>query len=127
MLAVVMFPASGQTVQKCMGRDGSITLTSGACPQGQREAASYDAAPERVTPEQLRRQAELERWKAAQDQRRAAQPANFYSAPRATGQSRHQRCEAAKRWRDSQIESVGLKRTHAMLRSWDDYVYQQCK
>ena len=127
VLSVVMFPAVGQTVQKCVDGKGHVTLTSGACPQGQREAASYDATPERVTPEQLRRQAEMERWQAAQQQRRVAQGATVYHAPRAQGQSRHQRCEAAKRWRDAEIERVGLKRTHAMLRSWDDYVYQQCK
>lgn len=127
LLAAVAFPVAGQTVQKCVGPGGSITLTSGACSNGQRQAASYDAKPERVTAEQLRRQAELERWQAAQQQRRANQVVNVYNAPRTTVQSRHERCGAAKRWRDAEIERVGLKRTHAMLRSWDDYVYQQCR
>lgn len=45
MLALVVFPAAGQTVQKCVGKGGAITMTSGACPAGQREAATYDATP----------------------------------------------------------------------------------
>lgn len=86
LLSVAVVPAAGQTVQKCVDRNSAITLTSGACPAGQRDAASYDATPERVTPEQLQRQAELTRWEAAQQQRRSAQTAPvYYSAPGRTG------------------------------------------
>lgn len=125
---VLVFPVSAQTVQKCVGRNGQVTLTSGLCPEGQTEAARYEATPERVTSEQQRRQAELRQWEREQQARRSATSAPFYRQVSSSAQqSRYQRCEGAKRWRDAQIERVGLRRTHDMLRSWDGYVYQQCK
>lgn len=126
-LCLSALPCHGQTVQKCVDADGNVTLTSHACPSGQAETGSYDAKPERVTPDQRRRQTELTRWQRQQDAQRGAR--GTFEAPqiRSSSQSRHDRCAAARRWRDAEIERVGLKRTHAMLRSWDDYVYQQCK
>lgn len=127
-LGLVVFPVGAQSVQKCVGRNGDITLTSGTCPEGQREVASVDARPERETAEQARRRAELRQWEQQQAARRAAGSVTYYNAPtRTVSQSRHQRCDAAKAWRDAQVERVGLRRTHAQLRQWDDYVYQQCK
>jgi len=126
-LAAVAFPVAGQTVQKCVGRGGEITLTSGSCPSGQQQAASYDATPERISPEQARRAAELERWQRAQDAQRANPSASTHWTPSSGQESRHARCEAAKRRRDREIAALGLRRTHADLRRWDDYVYERCK
>lgn len=129
VLALAVAPAAAQTVQKCIGKGGAVTLTSSACPAGQELAASYDAPPERLTAQQLQRQAELRQLEREQAARRAAQRNTVYYSPpqRSVQNSRHQRCDDAKRWRDAQAERVGLRRTHDMLRAWDDYVYQQCK
>jgi hypothetical protein len=129
--ALAATPALAQTVQKCTDRNGHITLTSGACPAGQREAASYDATPEVMTAE---RAAELERRRRQDDAnsrylesltpRRSASTTTYRSSGAA---SRRSGCDAAKAYRDATLRRVGLKRTHDLLRRLDDQVYEACK
>ena len=131
MVLATVTPTSAQTVQKCVGRDGHITITSGACPDGQRQAASYDATPEVMTPE---RAAELERRRQQDDANsrylqslapRAGGSVPGYRTTRGTG-NRHG-CDTAKARRDATLRRVGLKRTHDLLRRLDDQVYEACK
>jgi hypothetical protein len=127
VLAALVWPASAQTVQKCVDAKGHVTLTSGSCPAGQREEASYEATPERHDPAKARRLAELEQWRRAQDARRN-QGAPVPRAPQTgTSSTRHSRCEAAKQYRDRELAALGLKRTHADLRRLGDHVYRQCQ
>jgi hypothetical protein len=37
------------------------------------------------------------------------------------------RCENAKRFRDSEYRRLGNRRTYAIIRQLDDYVYEACK
>lgn len=131
VLALPATPAWAQTVQKCTGPDGHVTLTSGACPDGQRQAASYDATPEVMTPE---RAAELERRRQQDDansrylQSLAPRGGASTRGQRYSGRaSRHGACDAAKARREDTLRRVGLKRTHDLLRKLDDQVYEACK
>ncbi|MBJ6980568.1 hypothetical protein [Luteimonas sp. MC1572] len=131
MWAAWAMPAWAQTVQKCTGRDGHVTFTSGACPDGQRQAASYDATPEVMTAE---RAAELERRRRQDDANsrylesltpRGGRSTSGYWPSRSDG--RRSGCDAAKARREDTLRRVGLKRTHDLLRKLDDQVYEACK
>lgn len=129
--ALVATPASAQTVLKCTGRDGHVTFTSGACPDGQRQAASYDATPEVMTAE---RAAELERRRRQDDANsRYLQSLSSNGGTSTPGHrssrstSRRSGCDAAKARREDTLRRVGLKRTHDLLRKLDDQVYEACK
>lgn len=131
MAAALAMPAWAQTVQKCTGRDGHVTFTSSACPDGQRKAASYDATPEVMTEE---RAAELERRRRQDDANsrylQSLAPRGGRSTPGywpSRNDSRRSGCDAAKARREETLRRVGLKRTHDLLRKLDDQVYEACK
>jgi hypothetical protein len=130
-LAALATPAGAQTVQKCIGRDGHVTFTSAACPDDQRQTASYDATPEVMSAE---RAAELARRRQQEDANSryldSLTPRGARHAPGRRPQaadSRRSGCDAARAHRDDTLRRVGLKRTHDLLRKLDDQVYEACK
>lgn len=130
-IALLLVPLGGhaQQVYKCRAADGSTVYQSQVCETGAPEKA-WDARPHPVDP---RRQAQIERDRRDAETRAAVRRTQPASARRTASraptaeQSRHARCEAAKRTRDRALERLGLRRTHADLRRWDDYVYERCK
>lgn|SRR5690606_8524798 len=130
-LVLLLVPLSGQAqqVHKCKLADGSTVYQSEACASGLPEK-TWDARPYQVSPQ---RQAQINRERRIAETRAAVQRprsrpthVDFPRGPTAE-QNRHARCEAAKRTRDRELEKLGLRRTHAHLRRWGDYVYEQCK
>lgn len=131
IIALVLVPLTGhaQQVYKCKAPDGTTVYQSDVCESGAPEK-TWDARPPRVDPQ---RQAQIDRDRrnaearvAIERPRRAPVLRAASRAPTAE-QGRHARCEAAKRTRDQALERLGLRRTHADLRRWGDYVYQRCK
>ena len=121
-----LVPAHAQTVQKCIGAQGQITLTSGACGAGERLAARYDAVPEPVPTVAV----------APADRPATAAPSRAHGsvggARRARGGAARARtkpdaCQAARARRDRTLQRVGLKRTFDLLRKLDDEVWAACR
>ncbi|MBJ6984678.1 DUF4124 domain-containing protein [Luteimonas sp. MC1750] len=120
-------PAAAQTVQKCVGSDGHVTLTSEACGAGQRLAARYDAVPE---PMPAAASAAAGRQETDRQGRRGVQrTVARRGTGRATAGSRPgaDRCEAARARRERTLQRVGLKRTFDLLRKLDDEVRAACR
>lgn len=120
-------PAAAQTVQKCVGPDGHVTLTSAACGAGQRLAARYDAVPE---PMPAAASAKAARQAASRPGREAvARTVARRGTGRATARSRPgaDRCAAARARRERTLQRVGLKRTFDLLRKLDDEVWAACR
>jgi hypothetical protein len=115
-------PAASRSVQKCIAADGHVTLTSGACAEGQRLAASYDAVPEAsapgpaamATPRTSSSRAGVASAGGARGARRVA-------AASSRGVTADKRCEAAQERRDRTLRRLGLKRT------FDDEVWAACR
>lgn len=123
-------PAMSQTVQKCIAADGHVTLTSGACGEGQRLAGTYDAVPEPPTFAPLvepGRQAASDASGPAAARHGAAR--NRHRGPAASARVRttENRCQAARDRRDRTLRRVGLKRTFDLLRKLDDEVWAACR
>lgn len=124
LAAAVLLPAPqvlAQTVQKCIGANGHVTLTSGDCAAGERLAASFDARP-----------------LAEPEPRPVAERARPVSATRSQGLTRQQRqaarartapdrCKAARERRERTLERVGLKRDFDLLRRLDGEVRAACR
>lgn len=131
IIALLLLPQTGhaQQVYKCTAPDGATVYQSHACESGSPEK-TWDASPYRVDPQ---RQAQIDRDRRNSEARAAADRARRVPVQRVTSraptaeQGRHARCEAARRTRDQALERLGLRRTHADLRRWGDYVYQRCK
>lgn len=135
--AAIGFAAAAQTVRKCLGSDGQLTFTSGACPQGQREAAAYDATPEVLDQERAdalarRHQQEeadsryldsLARGSSRRGASRSEQARDAGGGPH----GKRDRCDAARADREATLRRVGLKRSYGLLRRLDDRVYDACK
>lgn len=128
---VVAAPVAAQTVQKCVGADGHVTLTSGSCEAGQRLAARYDAVPEPVA---TGRVAEAGNGHEAGSPRAAgrakAGPTRAARGRRAsTSRARPgpDRCQAARDKRERTLQRVGLKRDFDLLRKLDDDVWNACR
>ena len=130
---LLLFPltASAQTVYKCVGARGATVYQDEPCPQGARADKAWDGTAHQTTPEQQR--ANDARIRLTEQQlaaRRARQTSSgsyrSSSAPTASD-SRHRRCEAAKRNRDVQLERIGLRRTYDILQRLDAAVYEACK
>ena len=131
--AAIGFAAAAQTVRKCLGSDGQLTFTSGACPQGQREAAAYDATPEvldHARADALARRHQQEdadsRYLdslARGSSRRGASARDAGSGPH----GKRDRCDAARADREATLRRVGLKRSYDLLRRLDERVYDACK
>lgn len=127
-----LLPAWGQTVQKCTGSDGHVTFTSSACPDGQRQAATYDATPEVMTAERAAALEHRRRQEDANSRYLEAQARGGTMHPPGHRQSRpavdsRAGCDSAKAHRDATLRRVGLRRTHDLLRKLDDRVYEACK
>jgi hypothetical protein len=127
-----LFPltASAQMVYKCVGARGATVYQDEPCPQGARADKAWDGAAHQTTPEQLRandaRIRLTEQQLAARRARQTASGSYRSSAPTASD-SRHHRCEVAKRNRDAQLERIGLRRTYDILQRLDAAVYEACK
>ena len=136
VLAVVLvlaIPADvkAQTVQKCIGRDGHVTLTSDACPGGSRELERRAAPPEVLTPARAaeieRQRREAQRWSEQQDRAIRSRPREATRTSASASESRNARCDAAKRHRASQREIRGIAITYLETRRLDEQVYDACK
>lgn len=120
-------PAGAQTVQKCVGRDGHVTLTSGACGAGERLAASYAAVPE---PAPAPGAAGPDIRHAPRHAGRQASRAPARRAPRAAAprtRTAPDRCQSARDRRERTLHRVGLKRSFDLLRRLDDEVREACR
>ena len=129
VLLLVPLGGHAQHVYKCKAQDGSTAYQSRPCENGAPEK-TWDAGQYEVSPQ---RQAEIDRNRRAAEAyvavRRSGPAAQYSSTGRSSTaeQGRHARCEAAKLRRDRALEALGLRRTHADLRRWGDYVYERCK
>ena len=133
LVAVLACPmaAEAQTVQKCVARDGHVTLTSGACPNGSRELERREAPPEVLTPARAaeieRRRRDAQRWSEQQDRAIANRPRVIIRSSGTASDSRNARCDAAKRHRASQRAIRGMGITYLETRQLDEQVYDACK
>lgn len=119
-------PAHAQTVQKCIGAQGQITLTSGACGAGERLAARYDAAPEPV-PTVAVVPADRPATAAPSRARGSVAGARRARGGAARARTKPDACQAARARRDRTLQRVGLKRTFDLLRKLDDEVWAACR
>lgn len=132
ILALLMatLPADAQEIHKCVSA-GEISYQSQPCETGA-ALRTWDARPYEISPE---RQAEIDRARSDRERRQArteSRPSIRSRRARgrrvsSTSTARHERCVAARRLRDQTLERLGLKRSFADLRKWDDYVYERCK
>ena len=132
ILALLMatLPADAQEIHKCVSA-GEISYQSQPCETGS-ALRTWDARPYEISPQ---RQAEIDRARRDSERRQArpeSRPASRSGRARgrrvsSTSNARHERCVAARRLRDQTLERLGLKRSFADLRRWDDYVYERCK
>jgi hypothetical protein len=119
--------AAAQSVQKCVAADGHVTLTSGACADGQVLAKTYDAAPEQIAANAGRTSQQRE---ARPSQSASSARSGSRGAPRASGSRRKpapDHCQAARDRREQTLRRVGLKRTFDLLRKLDDEVWAACR
>lgn len=122
--------AHAQSVQKCIGPEGHVTLTSGECSDGQLLAGTYEAVPEPFTaatagrPESQRRQTGASSRSGAIARTAAARARP--DRTKARGKSSSNRCQAARDRREQTLQRVGLKRTFDLLRKLDDEVWAAC-
>lgn len=137
MLVLVLFAAraSGQTVYKCIGKDGHITLTSEACKASEKQAAAVYAPPERMT---------RERYDEIERRRRRSEADSRYLQSLADGNGRNAvrgystrsasstgskaaRCQQAKAERQRVRDAMGMRIPHLTARRLDEMVYDACK
>lgn len=135
--AAIGFAAEAQTVRKCLGSDGQLTFTSGACPQGQRETAAYDATPQLMD----RERADALARRHQQDEANSRYLDSLARGSNRRGASRRERardagsgpdgkrdhCDAARANREATLRRIGLKRSYDLLRRLDEQVYDACK
>ncbi len=132
VLALLMatLPAGAQEIHKCVAA-GEVSYQSQPCETGT-AVRTWDARPYEISPQ---RQAEIDRARRDSERRQAlsqsrpptrTRTARGWRVP-STFNAKHERCVAARRLRDQALDRRGLKRTHADLRRWDDYVYERCK
>lgn len=120
VLALASPAVGAQQVHKCVDK-GQVSYQSQPC-AGKTER-SWDAAP-------VAEQSNAEKWRLYRiDQelrQRNRQPTSASSGAMVRN-APSSGCAAAKAHRQSVLDSVGLRRTHDLLRSLDDAVYRACK
>ena len=121
-------PALAQVVSKCPDGKGGHVYQSDPCQHGQ-AVRQYDTAAVRDSPERIRRiQAEDRQRAAALAARSPAARGSGVSIVQASGVTQQQaRCNAAKAYRQRELDRLGLRRTYDTLRTLNDYVNRECK
>jgi len=120
-------PAAAQSVQKCVGANGHVTLTSDACTDGQVLAKMYEAVPEVVSADDGRG---LQKSETGPSRNVTPARSGSRGVPRANGSRRKpaaDRCQVARDRREQTLRRVGLKRTFDLLRKLDDEVWAACR
>ncbi len=123
------------TLRKCVGPKGHVSIQNDPCPVGQRTAWVRGTEPEVMTPERRQRLAEHARQRDANSRYLShlagtdAQPRRrtYINSVSSRTQSKSDRCAAAKAHRESVLKTVGLHRTFDLLRSLNDQVFDACK
>lgn len=130
-MALCAAPASAQTVYKCIGKSGHVTLTSEPCKASEKQAAAVYAPPERMTQE---RYDELERRKRkeAADSRYLESLARgdtgvSYGGSASAGNAKAARCRQARSSRQRSRDAMGMRVDYLAIRRLDEMVYDACK
>jgi hypothetical protein len=119
------FTATAADLRKCVAKDGQSVYVTGPCTSGTDPAWSRRVEPEKVVPAKPAVVAD-----EPMEYRSPAGPFVPVRSPSPEKQKRAAalaRCEGAKQWRIDQEGRAGIRRTHDMLRRWDEHVARQCK
>jgi hypothetical protein len=117
-------------VYQCIGASGAKAYQSHPCGASQREVGVYAATPETKRDVEVARIRQQRRVAASETVTRVT--ANG-GAPVSYGPSYDQRsqqraaCSAARAHQESVLRTVGLRRTHDLLRRLQEGVYEACK
>jgi hypothetical protein len=124
--------AAQPAMYKCRDAAGVVAIQNWPCaPDAQAEwARPYHPGDAREAAEARQRSANQARNEAAVAHYSriygdAAAPAVMGGSPASTFDNA--RCENARRFRDSEYRRLGNRRTYAIIRQLDDYVYEACK
>ena len=126
-----MLPASADTIFRCQGKGGHVSLQSSPCPSSSKQTTrTYE---HRENPEAIRRRAEIEarmhRERTGGQTRDSSHATRtFHNGVQINDARDTQRaqCNAAKAHRERTLRAMGLKRNFDLLRRLDDAVYRAC-
>jgi hypothetical protein len=118
--------AGAETIFRCVGKGGKVTLQSDECPIEQKQTWKYYPRPNDTGDAARRR----ERIEAEMDQRNRqgsnnGQVIHNYGSTSQRDQKRAQ-CNAARQSRESVLRQVGTRRNFNLLRQLDDRVNRAC-
>ena len=118
-MLLVAGSAQAQVVYKCVGKNGHVEFSSWPCASDKKTVKAVAAPPDPVRPYTP---------PAPRQQPQQVVTNTFYNGqtqPTAREQAKY-RCEHAKRWREGELERLGLRRTFDDLRRVDSWVRAQC-